>query len=271
VHEACSSGLRAIAITDHDTLEGFDAARPLARQQGLELICGLELSTRLDGGPGCRRTTAHVLGYFLNQMPPPDFREWLKTISATRHERNLKLMAHLNAKGLALEWDDLPLPPHALGRVHFARVLAAKGHVPDQGRAFALHLSDEALARIQRKLPTLAEGVERISRAGGLTSLAHPVRLPFRGPRELHSIVQEMADGGLQAVEVYHSDHNGEDTDRFLKLANELSLLVTGGSDYHGENKPNVFLGKGRGNLSVAYTVLEKMKRFACVGNPPLH
>ncbi|HEX7288908.1 MAG TPA: PHP domain-containing protein [Candidatus Angelobacter sp.] len=270
VQEACSAGLRALAITDHDTFAGFDAALPLARQHGLELICGLELSTHLESGQNGRKATVHLLGYFLNHPPPPDFREWLTTISSTRRQRNLQLMAHLRKRGIALAWEDLPLPPHALGRAHFARVLVAKGHVPDQHTAFALHLSDEALAGIHRKLPALTEGIERITRAGGLTSLAHPVRLPCRELPAQHSLIGEIAGSGLHAIEAYHCDHNSQDTDRLLQLAGDLDLLVTGGSDYHGANKPGVLLGKGRGDLAVAYAVLERMKHHACISNPPL-
>ncbi|HLJ27746.1 MAG TPA: PHP domain-containing protein [Candidatus Angelobacter sp.] len=259
LQEARSIGLRALAITDHDTFSGFDAVLPLAPQHGIELICGLELSTQVYVEQIGRSSQVHLLGYFLGQLPPPHFREWLTTISSLRYARNLKLMAHLQAKNLAIDWPDFPLPPQTLSRTHFANVLLAKGYVPDRQRAFDLYLSDEMLGGIERKLPSVAEGIERICGAGGLPSLAHPVRLPFHH-LALRSFIQEMTGCGLRALEVYHSDHKPEDTNKFLQLTADFGLLATGGSDYHGQNKPDIMLGKGRGNLCLAYTLLEAMK-----------
>jgi predicted metal-dependent phosphoesterase TrpH len=263
LQEASAASLRALAITDHDTFAGFDAALPLAPSHGLELICGLELSTQLASRTNGRKITVHLLGYFLNQTPTSAFRDWLQTVSSTRWERNLKLMASLRAQNLAIDWSDLPLSPQLLSRTHFAGVLVAKGYVPDPGTAFDLYLSDQVLRDVDRSLPTLEEGIEKISKAGGLPSLAHPVRLPFREPQALRSFLHDLAGCGLHGLEAYHSDHSSEDTRLFLELARDFDLVVTGGSDYHGVNKPNIFLGKGRGNLSLAYRLLEKMKTFA--------
>ena len=261
LQEARLAGLQALAITDHDTFAGFDAAQPLASRHPLELVCGLELSTQISAQQPGRKTTVHLLGYFLDQMPSPHFREWLTTISSTRQQRNLKMMAYLQANKLSIEWADLPLPPASLSRTHFARVLVAKKLVPDHQSAFDRYLSDAVLPGIERKLPSLAEGIEKIRGAGGLPSLAHPVRLPYREPLALRSFIQEMSGCGLEALEVYHSDHNAENVGQFLNLAREFDLLVTGGSDYHGENKPDIRLGRGRGDLSLPYTLLANMKK----------
>ncbi len=262
--EARSVGLKALAITDHDTLEGFNAAAPLAAGHGIELICGLELSTRLFGSKFHEQSvTVHLLGYFIHQKPPSGFAEWLKTIASTRYERNCKLITHLQAKNLDLKWSDFPIPPEAASRAHFARVIVSKGYARDRQSAFDLYLSDQVLHGIERELPSVLEGIERIRAAGGVPSLAHPGRLPFPEPSKLQSLLQQLTQCGLEALEVYHSDHAPHDTERFLTLARDFGLLITGGSDYHGENTPRIRLGSGRGDLCVEDRLLDALKRSA--------
>jgi len=262
LHAAQRAGLTALAITDHDTLAGFDAALPLAAGCGVELVCGIELSTHFmngDGGP--RGPSMHVLGYFPREIPGEEFRSWLVPIAVTRRNRNLELMEKLRKANIDISWEDFPqLGPERAARSHFARVLVKKGHVPDLQSAFDLYLSDAVLAGIERKLPSTLEAVDQVRRHGGIASLAHPGRLRCR-PSALRSFVDELIRGGLGAIEVYHSDHTPEETAAFLQIASETGLLVTGGSDFHGENKPGIRLGSGRnGNVHVPDDVLDNMK-----------
>ena len=262
--EARSVGLKALAITDHDTLEGFSAAAPLAAGHDVELICGLELSTRLFGSEFHEHSvTVHLLGYFVHKKPPPDFAEWLRTIASTRYERNRKLITHLQAKKLDLKWGDFPVPPGTASRAHFAGVIVSKGYAPDRQSAFDLYLSDQLLNGIERKLPSVLEGIQKIRAVGGVPSLAHPGRLPFREPSKLRSFIRQLTECGLQGLEVYHSDHAPHDTERFRALARDFRLLITGGSDYHGENTPRIRLGRGRDNLCIEDSLLESLKRSA--------
>ncbi len=266
LNAAGQAGLRALAITDHDTLAGFDAALPLAAGCGVELVCGIELSTQFgnDDGGGARGPSMHVLGYFLRGIPDEEFRSWLVPISATRRSRNLELMEKLRASNIDISWQDFPgLGPELAARSHFARVLVKKGCVPDLQSAFDLYLSDAVLAGIERKLPSTLEAVDQVRRQGGIASLAHPGRLRCR-PSALRSFVDELIRGGLCAIEAYHSDHTPEETAAFLQIASETGLLVTGGSDFHGENKPDIRLGSGRnGNVHVPDDVLDSMKNHA--------
>jgi predicted metal-dependent phosphoesterase TrpH len=258
---ARQAGLKALAITDHDTLAGFDAALPLAAECGVELVCGIEVTTHF-ASEGNRGTPMHVLGYFLKQIPGEEFRSWLAPISTTRRDRNLRLMERLQASNINISWEDFPhLGPEVAARPHFARVLVEKGYVPDLQSAFDLHLCDLALEGIERKLPSPREAVGRIRRHEGIASLAHPGRL--RWPiSQLRSLIRELVRDGLGAIEVYHSDHTMQETSDLLQIAAEAGLLVTGGSDYHGENKPGVCLGSGRqGNVQVPDEVLDNMKR----------
>src|SRR5215472_5231468 len=160
-------GLKALAITDHDTLGGFDAALPFADKFEVELVCGIELSTvfRNDSPAGI---PMHLLGYFPGPLPKDEFRSWLRSISTWRCDRNLQLMAKLQASSMRISWNDFSgISPNRAARPHFAKVLVAKGYVADLQSAFDLYLADSALTDIRPELPSTQDAVKRISRNGG--------------------------------------------------------------------------------------------------------
>jgi 3',5'-nucleoside bisphosphate phosphatase len=147
------------------------------------------------------------------------------------------------------------------GRPHFARLLVSKGYVRTTQEAFDIYLADSAQAAVEREEPSLMEGIERVASAGGLAVLAHPVRLAQRELDQLDAFVAELVDVGLEGIEVFHSEHSAADTDRFLALARRFALIVTGGSDFHGDNKPGVHLATGKGgNLCLPYRLAEEMR-----------
>ena len=263
--------LEALAITDHDTLAGYDIAVPLAAEAGLELICGIELSTRLepkpeDRIPGKRAPSVHLLGYFID-APSPGFREWIVGSQRSRHQRNLTLIARLNSLGVDITLDEVKVIGRNLtGRPHFARILLQKGYVKTNQEAFDKYLADDAEAGVERDEPSLFEGVKRVSEGGGLPVLAHPVRLlGGRDRTKLAVLLQELIAVGLRGIEVFHSEHTPEDSETFASLAREFDLAITGGSDYHGGNKPGIELGTGKGNLHLPYSVLEAIREHAAV------
>jgi len=264
VERALESGLRAIAITDHDNFDGYDLAEPAARERGLDLICGIELSTR--GSPshdGKRAPSVHLLGYFPEEAPPPWFRHWIRGMLDSRHKRNVALVAKLRSLGVDIALEEVQVVGRNLtARPHFAQVLLRKGYVSTLQEAFDRYLADDAAAAVAREEPALEEGVRRIREAGGIASLAHPVRI--RGGRdgaELASLLESLVPAGLNAIEVYHSEHEPQDVALYASLAREMDLLVTGGSDFHGDTKPEIALGSGKaGNVSVEDAVLERMR-----------
>jgi predicted metal-dependent phosphoesterase TrpH len=262
---AVERGLEALAITDHDTLAGYEAAVPHARAVGLELICGVELSTR----PHVTERTArppsvHLLGYFLNGEPSAVFRDWLCSQQESRRERNRVLIARLQELGVAITLGEVEEIGGSLtGRPHFARILQQKGYVQSRQEAFDLYLADDAKAGVERDEPGLLEGIDRIREGGGLASLAHPVRLESCELPFLRTFLKGLAEQGMQGLEVYHSDHSDEQTACLRAMAVEFGMVETGGSDYHGGNKPGVELGTGRGNLALPLEVLEKMRRMS--------
>jgi predicted metal-dependent phosphoesterase TrpH len=263
VHNAVALGLEALGITDHDLLAGYDMAAPVAAAAGLELICGVELSTRPEQQPGEKRPpSVHLLGYFLHTPPTAEFRNWLLRHQASRRQRNLDLVAKFNSLGVEITLEEVQaLGRNLTGRPHFARVLLQKGYVKTTQEAFDLYLADDARASVEREEPTVIEGIRRVRAAGGLPALAHPVRLPQNHRASLESFLTGLCAAGLQGLEVYHSEHSPEDVALYRSLAERFGLIVTGGSDFHGDNKPSIALGTGKHhNLQIPYALLEQMR-----------
>ena len=252
IEEARRVGVRTLANTDHDTFAGYDRAVPHAREAGVELLCGIELSTKWNGQP------AHLLGYFLEDGDLTEFRQWLLDLQTSRRERNVRLAARLRELGIDLTLEEAQARGRGVtGRPHFAQILVEKGYVATVQQAFDEFLGESAKGYVDRREPQFAEGVERIRKAGGIASLAHPVRLKGDFP----AMLPALRDCGLNALEAYHSDHRPKDTEDFLALAAQHGLLVTGGSDFHGEVKPGLELGTGRGgNLKIPDDLMERLR-----------
>jgi 3',5'-nucleoside bisphosphate phosphatase len=252
VEEAARAGVSVLGVTDHDTFKGYDQALPFAAEAGVELVCGIELSTRLYAH------SVHLLGYFLADGGQPEFRNWVLDQQASRRERNVRLAARLRELGFDVTVEEAEARGRGMtGRPHFAQIMVDKGYVPDIRKAFDDYLDEAAPAYVYRREPQFAEGVEKIRQAGGVASLAHPVRV--RG--DVPALMPELCDAGLNAIEAYHSDHSVENTALYLGLADRYGLLVTGGSDFHGDVKPGVKLGTGyHGNLRVPEEILERLR-----------
>ncbi len=249
--EATRRGVDVLAITDHDTFAGYDSVAALARDADVMLICGIELSTKLYG------ESVHLLGYFPGNNGLADFRRWVLDMQASRRDRNVRLAARLRELGFDIRLEEAEeLGRGMTGRPHFAQVMVRKGYVANLRKAFDDYLDESAIAYVHRREPQFAEGVERIRRAGGVASLAHPARLR----RDAASLLPELCAAGLDAIEAYHSDHSPAETEFFLSLARRYGLKVTGGSDFHGDVKPEVELGTGHdGNLNVPSDVLRDL------------
>ncbi|HXA65374.1 MAG TPA: PHP domain-containing protein [Bryobacteraceae bacterium] len=262
VDRALAIGLEALAISDHDTFAGYDQAAGPALSYGLDLVCGIELSARLDGN-GLKRGTVHLLGYFLHQPPAAEFRTWLGELQAARRERNVRLLAKLRSLGVEIELAEVERIGRTLtGRPHFARVLIQKGYAANWEEAFRKYLDESAPGFVEREAPDVPTGIQRIISGGGLPVLAHPVRLGIRNPASEESLIGKLRDAGLRGIEVYHSDHSVSDQVRYLEIARKFALSVTGGSDFHGDIKPGVALGTGvSGGLNIPGSILEELRK----------
>ena len=210
VAEAIRLGVTSLGITDHDTFSGFDLALPVARAAGLDLICGIELSTKLHG------QSVHLLGYFLNTDGLSEFRSRIRDLQAARRDRNIRLVARLQELGMDITLAEAEARGRGMtGRPHFAQLLVEKGYVPNLRQAFDEYLDESAKGYVYRREPTFAEGVKSIRDAGGISSLAHPIRV--KG--DIRALMPELCEMGLAAIEAYHSDHSPENTALYLELA----------------------------------------------------
>ena len=262
VDRALAIGLEALAISDHDTFAGYDQAVEPARAYGLDLVCAIELSTRLDSNP-IKRETVHLLGYFLHQAPLADFRQWLGELQASRRERNVRLVEKLQSLGVDIELNEVQRLGRTLtGRPHFARVLIRKGYASSFEEAFRRYLGETSPGYVEREAPDVAIGIQRIVSGGGLPVLAHPIRLGLRNPAAEEALIGKLRDAGLRGIEVYHSDQSEADQIRYREIARKFALAVSGGSDFHGDVKPNVALGSGVGSrLNIPKSVLDELRR----------
>jgi len=260
IEDAVRAGVTVLAITDHDTLAGYDLALPAAQADGLDLVCGIELSTKLRG------RSAHLLGYFPAAGPLEDFRKWVRLQQQSREDRNIRLAARLRELGFDITLEEAEARGRGMtGRPHFAAIMLEKGYVRNYRQAFDDYLDESAQAYVYRQEPTFSEAVAVVRQAGGIASLAHPTRVHG----DVAEMMPELCAAGLNAIEAYHSDHSPEETEYFVELARRYGLLVTGGSDFHGETvKPGVRLGSGyHGNLHVPPEVMDYLRNGAAIGS----
>ncbi|MCC2641138.1 MAG: trpH [Nitrospira sp.] len=254
---AKQAGLTALAITDHDIVEGIPEATAIGTELGIEVIPGVEISSRLG------ESELHILGYFL-QWTDPVLAQRLVTLRDSRHSRNPKIVQRLNELGIDMTYDEVRAlaGTESVGRPHIARLLMEKHVVTSAKEAFDRYLANGRPAFVDRELPQPAEAVRWIREAGGVPVLAHPtwVRTSAEG---LRLLLRELKEAGLGGIEVHYSTHSPSQTAEYLDLARQLDLLVTGGSDFHGLTKPDIEVGIGRGQLKVSDRLLDPLRKAA--------
>jgi predicted metal-dependent phosphoesterase TrpH len=201
----------------------------------------------------------HLLAYFPSGPARP-FLDWLNGMQASRRDRNARLSTKLAGMGMDVPLEEVEaIGRNMAGRPHFARIMVRKGYVSNYREAFDRYLDESAPGYVDREEPTLAEGVQRVANGGGISSLAHPIRLRVGRPEQEESLIAHTVGAGLHAIEAYHSDHTRAETERYIALANKYGLKISGGSDFHGDNKPGVRLGTGPGHLNVPDSLLESL------------
>jgi predicted metal-dependent phosphoesterase TrpH len=244
-----------LAITDHDSFAGYEGAAHSAKDADVDLICGIEISAKLQG------YTAHLLGYFPNSEDRNGLKKWIEDLQASRRDRNARLVTRLGELGLNITLPEAEARGRAqTGRPHFAQILVEKGYAANVQEAFDNYLDEAAPGYVYRDEPEFFDAVGRVRKAGGVASLAHPVRLKC----DLEPVLAKLCSAGLNAIEAYHSDHTPSAVQHYLALADRYGLLATGGSDFHGATKPEIELGTGRhGNLKVPAEVVERLRAAA--------
>lgn len=250
---AKEAGLSAIALTDHDTLEGLPEARAEAERLGLELVPGCELSLEYAGLP------THMLALFVDS-PSGAVAAELDRVKQARVSRNEQMVEKLRTVGVHLDMDDVVRRAGGVvGRPHIAQAMLAAGVVRSFDEAFGRFLGTGGLAHIPKEKLTPRQAIDAVHADGGLAILAHPCLMSMHA-RHLETILTDLKDQGLDGVEVYYTEHSERFTVEVARLADALGLLKSGGSDFHGGVKPGVRLGRGRGGLFVPGGVLDAMK-----------
>lgn len=252
---ASRQGLRAMALTDHDTLDGLEEALEAGKQYGIEVICGIEFSTSYQG------RDVHIVGLDLN---PDDvrFQEALKEFQLSRDRRNLAIIKRLQEHGVSISWDAMMenFSDCVWTRAHFARYLMEHGYVSSIKEAFPRYIGDRAPCFVPREKVTPYQAIRLIQDNGGIAVLAHPM-LYGLGLEQLRLLFSRLRDAGLDAVEVFYSTNSQEEERLSRQLARDFNLKLSGGSDFHGSNKPHIQLGCGKGKLKIPYTVLENLRK----------
>jgi 3',5'-nucleoside bisphosphate phosphatase len=252
---ALREGLRAIAVTDHDTVGGVRRAQSEGMRLGLEVVAGVEISTQWPKG------ILHILGYFID----PEQAALLDVLDSLRRDRKNRvndIVARLNDHSLAITAQEVndEAVGGVPGRPHVAGLLVRKGHAETVQEAFDLYLGRGAPAYVpKRKLPP-EQALQLIARAGGLAVIAHPYSLYEADPERLEDIMRELMRHGLQGIEVFCPKHTPEQTQQFLALAEKLDLAVSGGTDFHGEIKPDIALGRFPSEQTVPCSVLDRLR-----------
>lgn len=248
---AAMQGLKAIALTDHDTMAGLQEAGEAGELLGVTIVPGIELSTDYQG------REVHVLGYFLDPEAEK-LRDYMAWVQTARRARNEKIVEKLQKKGFditmaRLEEDN---PSAVLGRPHIARRLVETGAVDSVKEAFRRYLSRGRSCYLPREYIPFADGVKLILDCGGVAVLAHPLQYGL-DRAALEKLVRDAAAAGVTGMEIYYTGYTQSDMQKLFDLAEKYTLLPTGGSDFHGENKPGVQIGTGDGKLAVpAYMLM---------------
>ena len=265
VDAAKRAGIDCFALTDHDDICGIAEARERAAPLGIQVMAGVEISVSEDEG----RCQMHLLGLAID----PDerrLREGLVAIQEARRRRVDTILERLAGAGVTLDRGHLEDVPEgaAIGRPHVARALVARGICSDEDDAFAKYLRRGRPAYVTSAGIAAQAAIELIHGAGGMAALAHPpLSIGADGPGGLDAFVERLAGLGLDGLEVQHPGLQPRTRRRLRRIARARGLVVTGGSDFHGDSRPDVSLARGRGTIEVGRKtydeILERASRYA--------
>ncbi|MBO4458387.1 MAG: PHP domain-containing protein [Butyrivibrio sp.] len=257
IDRAHEKGLAAIALTDHDTVDGVDEAIEYAASKypDLEVIPGVELSTEGEG------REVHIVGLYIDNHDK-EFVEGLSAFIDSRTTRNKKMCKKLSEEaGIPISFEALTeeFPDTVITRAHFAKFMVDRGYVNSRAEVFDRYIGDHCPYYVGREKITPEDAVRSILKAKGVPIFAHPILCRFSDDR-LDEFVGRLKDAGLMGIEAIYSTYETRDERQIKELADKYDLLISGGSDFHGANKPDIDLGTGRGKLFVPEDLLIPIK-----------
>lgn len=254
VHLAFEAGLLAIALTDHDTTAGIRQAQAAGEELGVEVVPGIEVSSSFKGHE------IHILGLFV-QPDCPSLRAALEEFRLHRDRRNEEMIRRLGADGIILTREELCAghPDAVITRAHVARALLDQGLGSSMDQIFRKYLKYGGPYCPPKEYLSPEAVMKALLDSQAFVALAHPFQYDL-GDKGVEELISYLSDLGMKGLEVYHSSHNRLDSAKLQELAAKYRLLPTGGSDFHGSNKPDIAIGRGRGGLRVSSLLLEAIK-----------
>ncbi|CAN5666539.1 PHP domain-containing protein [soil metagenome] len=255
VRLAKESGLSALSLTDHDTIAGVAEAASAATEMGIDFISGIELSC-LYPRPG----TMHLLGYGID-IASPALAELTRILIEGRERRNLEMIRKLNDSGIPITLEEIEALAggEVIGRPHMAAALVKKNIVSNTSEAFRVYLGSSGSAWVDKEQLTARQAIEMVHNAGGIAVLAHPSQLRKTNDAQLRAAIKDLVDIGLDGIDVIHTDHRESLIDKLIDIARRYDLLMTGGSDFHGANKPFIKLGRA-GNHRIPRPLFDELR-----------
>ncbi len=256
VKKAKELGLSAVALTDHNTASGLKELITAGEELSFEVVPGVEISAEY------KEIEVHIVLLYLKEESYGRLTEFLSVFSRRKEESNRNLIKGLNSIGIDLDYDELlaSAPSGKINRANIGAELVKRGYVKSVEEAFSTVLSEEYGFYVQPKHPSAEETVRFAREINAIPILAHPL-LDF-SIEQLPSVLAELKKEGLVGVETNYSTFTKKEREALSRLAKEMGILESGGSDYHGENKPDIALGKGKGDLMVPYSFLEEIKKI---------
>lgn len=254
VKYACSKGLTAFALTDHDTVSGLPEAMAAAASLPVTVIAGVEFACPY------KDSEIHILGYNFNYRNT-ELLDTLERIRQARADRNIKMCGLLQKHGMDITFDELKERFHSenISRGNFATLMTEKGYVKDRPEAFEKYIGSKCPCYIPRFRLPFQKVAQVIKLAGGVSCLAHPVMYNLTDS-ELEQLMGELKEAGITRIEAIYSKNSFDDEIKYKELAKKHGFLITGGSDFHGSVKPDVDLGTGCGNLMISEELLKNIK-----------
>ncbi len=254
VREAKKAGLSAIALSDHDTVDGLAEAIEEGEKIGVEVVPAIEFSV-------ISKTETHILGYYID-YENRELKKTIEDIIELRLERNKITCQKLNEMGFDVTLEEaFAISPNGfIGRAHFARLLMDKGYTSSVKEGFDLYFENGKPAYCEKQSLTAEEAISVIKSSGGLAFVAH-LHLNKLPDDELRAFLIRLKKAGLDGIEGYYTDYTPEMQKKYQAMAKELGLMISGGTDFHAKMKPHISIGTGLGNLKIPYSVLEEMKK----------
>ena len=259
VAHAIKLKLKAIAITDHDTLAGSSEALNSGIPAALEFLTGVEISA---APPPIypQSGSFHLLGYSI-RLDDAELNQTLEKLQEARKNRNPAIISRLNELGISISLKEVrdEAGDVQLGRPHIAQMMIKMGVVSSINEAFDQFLGADKPAYVDKFRVKCSKAIDAILGAGGIPVLAHPSLLEYESENQLDDLIGQLKQMGIQGVEVYYPEHTADQTRLFAELARRHDLLLTGGTDFHGSIHPDIEMGSGKGNLSIPYELYQKL------------